>query len=781
MSGVTITGTTGPDLITTSQANPTLPPGTPLPAEGSDQLFGGTGNDTLAAGAGTDFLYGEDGADRLFGQPGNDVISGGDGDDSLNGGAGADVLIGDTGQDWAMFNGDWDAPDAGSFGALVNLSNQAVTVGSLTIAALTARDNWGSTDQLLFIQHILGSVLDDRIWGNSLSNTLQGHGGNDSFYGGAGDDTFISTAAAASGVFYALGGLQEAIAGVRVNLSGQVAEGQAARSGTDGQGGTDSYGAGIRHAGGTSFADTLVGEGGADGFSYLDGLAGNDRILGPAGGFAAASYVFDPTGVSANLATGLATDGWGNTDTLVNLRGLRGSAFHDTLTGSGTGAEVLDGQGGDDTIAGGGGGDSLSGGNGNDRLTGGTGRDTIDGGAGADVMIGGADDDQYLVDDPGDTTQESPNEGTDTAWVSATSMVVIGANVEIIRLYGAGVMAQAGSTAQLVANAAQASTLLGSASDDVLWGQGAAAALSGGAGDDIIRGQGSAGTFTGGTGNDHFVIGNTAAVVVELVDEGIDTAWVAVDGWTMGMHVEIARMAANATRLNGSATAEQLVANPLFASDLDGGGGDDVLWGSVFADTLTGGTGDDIMRGQGGADRMVGGLGHDQYVVLDTGVTIIELADQGYDTGWYAVSGMTMADNLERANLSGTANAVAGNALDNVIVGNPTLANALLAGGAGRDTIFGGTAADTLRGDAGDDVLYSLGGADRFVFDAPGFGYDQIAGFVQGEAKIDFRGSGYVIGDLFLNSANGNTQVEVGGSAILVFNVASMSATDFLF
>ena len=135
----------------------------------------------------------------------------------------------------------------------------------------------------------------------------------------------------------------------------------------------------------------------------------------------------------------------------------------------------------------------------------------------------------------------------------------------------------------------------------------------------------------------------------------------------------------------------------------------------------------------------------------------------------------------ERLARSGSANSVAGNASDNVIVGNPTLANAYLVGGAGHDTIYGGTAADLFRGDAGNDVLYSGGGADSFVYQAPGFGYDQVSGFTQGSAKLDFRGSGIAFTNLFLNSAGGNTQVEVFGSAILVFGVAQMSAGDFLF
>ncbi len=50
-----------------------------------------------------------------------------------------------------------------------------------------------------------------------------------------------------------------------------------------------------------------------------------------------------------------------------------------------------------------------------------------------------------------------------------------------------------------------------------------------------------------------------------------------------------------------------------------------------------------------------------------------------------------------------------------------------------------------------------------------------------GATKLDFTGTGIGFSQLFLQSANGNTQVKYGGSAILVFGVASLTAADFLF
>jgi serralysin len=424
--------------------------------------------------------------------------------------------------------------------------------------------------------------------------------------------------------------------------------------------------------------------------------------------------------------------------------------------------------------------ENAYGGAGDDTITGNPLDNILDGGAGADTLGGGAGNDQYVIDNPGDVVTENANEGTDTAWVKSAAAVTLGPNIEIIRVFGAGAAVTGGATAeQIVANPLLASTLNGGAGDDVLWGSALNNVMNGGAGDDIIRSQRGGGVFSGGAGNDQFVVSNSQTTLVENLDEGIDTAWVTVNGFAVGDNIEITRLAGDANLVSGSNSDDQVVANPTLGSWLMGRGGNDVLWGSPFADTLTGGAGDDIIRGQGGADLMEGEAGNDQYVVLNPGVTILELTLQGYDTIWYAVSGQTMAPNTERANLSGTANSVTGNDDDNVIVGNPTLGNALLAGGAGNDTIFGGAGADFFQGGGGNDVLYSGGGADVFAFARSGFGYDQIAGFTQGLAKIQIAGVGF--SDLFLNSAGGNTQVEVFGSAILVFDVGGMTAADFLF
>ncbi|WP_422000266.1 Hint domain-containing protein [Roseovarius mucosus] len=64
---------------------------------GNDTVLAGLGNDSVQGGTGADSLSGESGNDTLLGQAGNDTLIGGNGDDSLEGGAGNDVLYGDGG------------------------------------------------------------------------------------------------------------------------------------------------------------------------------------------------------------------------------------------------------------------------------------------------------------------------------------------------------------------------------------------------------------------------------------------------------------------------------------------------------------------------------------------------------------------------------------------------------------------------------------------------------------------------------------------------------------
>ena len=141
-------------------------------------------------------------------------------------------------------------------------------------------------------------------------------------------------------------------------------------------------------------------------------------------------------------------DGGDGDDLIRNAAMARGGEGNDTILGTTTGDDTLDGGNGDDTLNGRDGNDLLTGGAGNDKLIGGNGNDTLDGGSGNDYIQGGTGDDTA-----------SGGDGNDTVY---------------------------GETGN--------DTLYGGAGDDY---------VAGGDGDDVITGGLGADKLLGGNGNDH--------------------------------------------------------------------------------------------------------------------------------------------------------------------------------------------------------------------------------------------------------------------------------------
>ena len=315
-------------------------------------IVGTDGDDVLIGGGGDDTLIGLDGRDTLIGSDGADTLDGGLGQDTLSGGAGNDVLISDpsrglsdsTGSDFASA----DYRDA--TGAItVTLSSESSVTGDVSVG----------TDTLIGIDRVFGSGFDDTF---TVDSTFSGTFGTfNEIEGGGGDDLIAGNGKTRVGYL-------KADAGVFVDLGAGTArgldEGDAANVGTD-------TFTGVRDVRGSQFGDTLVGSDGS-GFENFRGQAGDDFIDGGAGDFDRADYRNSPDSVFVDLSAGIAQDGFGGTDTLVNIERVRGSDKGDTLIGD-AGNNKLEGRDGDDT---------LIGGEGFDDLRGGSGDDTLDGSAG---------------------------------------------------------------------------------------------------------------------------------------------------------------------------------------------------------------------------------------------------------------------------------------------------------------------------------------------------------------------------------------------------------------
>jgi Ca2+-binding RTX toxin-like protein len=176
------------------------------------------------------------------------------------------------------------------------------------------------------------------------------------------------------------------------------------------------------------------------------------------------------------------------------------------LTGIGNaGANIIQGDTGNDVIWGLGGNDILNGGEGDNRLMGGTGADTLRGGEGSDRIAGGP--------------------GADTVFVSlGNDKLFGGAGRDVLRFDE--LTSASGVTANLATNKASfedqgdsfrfirfedlvgtayADALTGSDEANTLAGGGGADTLSGGAGDDVLIGGAQGDVMSGGLGADTFV------------------------------------------------------------------------------------------------------------------------------------------------------------------------------------------------------------------------------------------------------------------------------------
>jgi Ca2+-binding RTX toxin-like protein len=664
--------------------------------QGSDTL---TSIENVLGSAQDDTITGDALGNRLEGNAGNDVISGAGGQDVMVGGQGNDTLDGGVVADLSGFTDiNTVVYSADPSGVNVNLSG---ITGDGSTGEGTATDGWGNTDTLRNVQIVYGSGGNDTIVGSAAAvlEIFEGGGGNDTIDGGV--------IAANSNNRLSFTG---ATGAVTVDFQAGT---------TSGAAGNDTI-SNFNQVRGSAFNDTLLGSDTTEYTETFDGRAGNDSIDGR-GGFDMVRYdQASPTaGVNANLATGTATDGLSGTDKLINIEGVRGTDFNDTLVGNAQ----------DNRLEGRGGNDSLSGGDGADMLVGGAGVDTVDGGAGADTVVLEGEFAEYTITRP---------TATDVQLVRGGSTTIV-RNVENFQFSdGAHTLADIlGATGSpfndSLAGDEEANTLDGGAGNDTVHGLAGNDTLLGGLGDDSLVGGEGDDSLVGGAGNDTYEVDSAADQVIEALSAGTDLVQVALTSgsYTLAANVE------NATIT--SVAAVDITGNAL-NNVLTGNSEANALSGAVGNDTLNGGAGNDSLDGGAGTDRLVGGLGDDTYV-LDVATDVVaENAGEGTDEIQLnlAVAGTyTLGLNVENGVIT-TANTalkinLTGNAGNNVLTGNG--GDNLLSGGAGEDTLIGGLGNDTLDG--------GTGVADRAVFSGNYADYT-VARISATDTRLTLIGTGQV-------------------------------------
>jgi Ca2+-binding RTX toxin-like protein len=120
----------------------------------------------LNAGAGDDVVFTGGSSAKVFGGDGNDRFVSGIAGDIFDGGSGSDTI------DYSAYA-------------------SAVTVN---LAATSANGSGAGGDQLINIEHVLGTAFGDTLTGNELANQVRGGEGSDSIGGGAGNDALYGDA-----------------------------------------------------------------------------------------------------------------------------------------------------------------------------------------------------------------------------------------------------------------------------------------------------------------------------------------------------------------------------------------------------------------------------------------------------------------------------------------------------------------------------------------------------------------------------------------------------------
>jgi Ca2+-binding RTX toxin-like protein len=795
-----------------------------------EEIVARDGNDLVRAGDGNDLIWGGWGNDTLQGEGGNDILYGGVGDDTLDGGLGADSYrvgltsaYGFQGYDTYVDSGNSSGDVLQALGngdVDVGLTGWSAATGIETIDATGATGTVrlagdGGNNVLDFrTTTLLGTniVLDggwgnDTIYGSAAADVLVGNVGDDRLDGGAGGDTYrISGSGYTFQGFdtYADSGtsgtdvLQAVGTGdIDIGLTGW-----SAASGIERVDATGVTGA-VRLAadGGNSVLDfrttTLLGSN-----LVIDGGWGNDTILGSAAADVIVGNVgddlLDGSGggdtyrVTGNSSIGMmgydtyADSGTSGTDVIKAV----GADVDIGLTrwSSATGIEAIDATGATGTVRLIGDGDNnvldfrattltgsnivLEGGWGNDTIYGSAAADTLACGVGDDVLDGGGGGDTYRVSGNGssgfmgyDTYTDSGTSGTDTLKATGTGDVEVGlvrwssaTGIEVIDTTGVT------GTARLIGDGGnnvldfRSTTLTGTNivldggwGNDTIYGSAAANVLMGNIGDDSLDGGAGGDVYRvtnayGFQGYDTYADSGTSGTDM-IQAQGTGDVDVGLAGWSSATGIEVidttgvtgtARLIGDGNNNRMDFRTTTLVGSNIV---LEGGWGNDTIYGSAAADILMCGVGDDLLDGSGGGDTYrvtgnssIGMMGYDTYADSGTsGTDVIKAIGADVDIGLSTWSSATGVEVIDATGATGTVRLI-GDGNNNVLDFRATTltgSNIVLEGGWGNDTVYGSAAADTLLCGVGDDVFDGSGGGDTYRVSGNGssgfMGYDTYA------------------------------------------------------
>ncbi len=711
-------------------------------------------NVNLATGTAADGMGGTDtlsNIDGIIGSSFNDVLTGG-GDssvmlstllfESFEGGMGNDTIDGGSGADRVSYEN-----NMGSVTVTLD-TDQNGGNGFNGTAVETGGMMGNTTDTLINIEQIRGSMFADSLTGSSANNGIEGMGGHDTINGGFGFDQarYSRSTGAINATFTS-------------NGSGTV---------LDGFGGTDTL-INIEEIYASDFADTLTGGSGNDSFI---GMMGNDTIDGGTG-YDRASYVFGPVGagvtvtMSGALGAGTATDQWGTNDTLTGIESIQGSHFADTLTGNAANinpylrtyqAETFEGMGGNDTIDGGTnapthfaqvtyvnspGAVSVNLGALTNHATDPWGNtdtllniDSVIGTNFADTLTGGSTSSQIIATGYFENFEGLGGNDTINGGMGTDRVTYNGGAVNVNFTTNLASDGYGGTDTLISIEQVRASM-----SADVLTGNGGNNAFEGRGGDDAID---------GGLGFDTIRYDGSIAPVTVTFSNSIIGSGTATDGGFVGVAV-------------GTDTFSNIEA----------------VRGSDYNDTMLGGIGDQTFEGMAGDDSMDGGLGNDRVSYSSNLSAVTVTLSSGAATvidHWLGTDSISNIENITGSQFNDT---LTGDAFDNFLQG--LSGNDTLTGGQGKDTAqFSGlkseytvlrdpggfytvTDNNAANGDDGVDTLYGIE-TIQFADGLVNLGKKPLGNDYNGDGKSDIFWRNAASGENYIFHMDGANII--GGGAL---------------
>lgn len=645
----------------------------------------------------------------LFGEGGNDNLNVGSAA-TLAGGAGNDTLIGSSQNDFLTGDSGNDNLSAGG-------GNDILT-GSTDHDTLNGGDGNDIVVGFLGNDVLQGGAGNDVVNGGAGNDTVNGNDGDDTLYGEAGLDTLTG----ANGDDVLRGGADADV------LNGSAGEDELRGEAGD---------------------DLLIG--GADS-DRLYGSDGHDRLIG-GHQTPLVDFAWDQSGDLLDGGAGNDTILGDNGQLLPLMFGVTGG--NDTIR-SGTGDDLVFGQGGNDHIQGHDGDDTIYSGEGNDIVFGGTfytligppiafpdGADFVDAGAGNDTVYG----DNWQVGVPptisfggaGDTLRG--NSGDDVLFGQTGNDDLQGGTGDDTLLAGVGDDVADGNTGN--------DTVRGDVGHDRVVGSEGSDQLYGDAGNDVVVGgrffptpnntpDASDDLVEGGDGHD-FLFGDSAHLPLTLATN----------------------VGGNDTLRGGN--GNDIMYGQLGDDLLEGGNDNDALIGFEGDDELLGGSGDDTLSGHWGADLLVGGGGAD---FLSGG----ENDDRLVGGNLLGAQWDASADTLDGGSGNDLLRGDSGPADDSVAVTilggndflNGNLGNDVILAQAGNDTVQGGLGDDVADGGSGND--YVRGGSNNDIL-AGGGGNDIVAGESGNDHVDGGQGDDVLLGGAYF--VMGNAVAETGNDLVL--------------